>query len=102
MLERRLQQTGDWLVGHRYTTADLANYCWINFAFWAGVEIKDFPTLKAWADRIEARAATTRGLNVPKEFTLKKQYEEDPDKTVAYAAKSSKWIMKGQEGDAKK
>lgn len=32
VLEKKLKETGDWLVGHQYSICDLANYSWVNFA----------------------------------------------------------------------
>lgn len=32
VLEKRLKETGDWLVGHKYSICDLACYSWVNFA----------------------------------------------------------------------
>lgn len=55
-----------------------------------------------WSERIESRPATKKGLDCPTEFTLKKQYKDDPKKVEEHAAQSSKWIMKGQEVDKKK
>lgn len=46
VLEKRLQTTGDWLVGHKYTIADLANYSWVNFAVSAEI---DHPLRVEWS-----------------------------------------------------
>ena len=102
MLESRLVANGDWLVGDHYSIADLANFSWVNFAFWCGVEIKDFPVLNKWCERIEARPATKRGLDCPTEFTLKKKYLEDPKGTEEHASQNAKWIIDNQKKDAEK
>lgn len=102
VLDKRLAETGDWLIKGKYTIADLANYSWVNFAFWAGVDVTEFPNLVKWADKIDARSATKAGLDVPTEFTLKRDYFKDQAKTESYAKESSKWVMKGQDDDRKK
>ena len=34
---------GPWIVGDRYTIADIACFSWVNWAEWAGVSLDDFP-----------------------------------------------------------
>jgi len=102
VLENRLKENGQWLVGEKMTIADIANYGWVNMAFWAGVEIKEFPKLDDWCERISAREAVKRGLDVPKKFEMKKKYYEDKDAAEAESRKESSWILKGQKEDAKK
>jgi len=101
VLEARLKQNGDWLVGDKMTIADIANFGWVNMAFWAGVEIEEFPLLNAWADRINAREAVKRGLDVPTKFTFKEDYK-DKAKAEAQAKKGSELIAKSQQEDAEK
>jgi len=101
VLEARLKQNGDWLVGDRMTIADIANFSWVNWAFWCGVEIEEFPLLNAWVERINAREAVKRGLDVPKKFTLKEDFK-DKAKAEAKAKETSAWIVKGQQEDANK
>ncbi|CCG84230.1 protein of unknown function [Taphrina deformans PYCC 5710] len=102
VLDKKLKETGDWLVGHQYTIADLANFTWVNFAFWAGVDTTEFPALSKWVEAIEARSATKKGLDVPTKFTLKQKFKDDPQSVENYAQQSSKWIMDGQKSDASK
>lgn len=35
-----------------------------------GIALDDFPNVKAWADRIGARPAVQKGLNVPSTFSV--------------------------------
>lgn len=71
MLEDRLEYQSNsgsnepWTVGDKLTIADLASFAWINWAEWAGVEVKEFKHVKAWLDRINARPAIKKGLDVP-------------------------------------
>lgn len=83
---------GPWLVGEKMTVADIANFCWVNWAEWAGVNIDQFPHLKVidsnmlgdhelmglmqdWRDRINARPAIQKGLDVPEPFEMKKKMQ---------------------------
>ncbi len=101
VLEARLKQNGDWLVGDRMTIADIANFGWVNVAFWCGVEISEFPLLSAWVDRINEREAVKRGLDVPTKFTLKDD-AKSKEKLEQKAKEASDWIVKEQKKDAEK
>jgi len=69
ILDSRLKQNGDWLVGDRLTVADIANFTWVNRASLIEIDLKEFPHLNAWVERINAREAVKRGLDVPKKST---------------------------------
>lgn len=81
VLEDRLEDqskagsSGPWIVGDKMTIADLACFSWINWAEWAGVEVTEFKQLKAWLDRINARPAIRKGLDVPEPFEMKKKMQ---------------------------
>ena len=62
---------GLWLVGGRYSIADLCCFSWVNWAEWAGVETKPFAELQRWLEGIQARPAVERGVNVPDRFEMK-------------------------------
>jgi len=83
VLEARLKQNGDWLVGDKMTIADLANYTWVNVAFFTEIDLSEFPKLSEWKDRISAREGVQRGLDVPFPFFGKQQKgntNEEPEK----------------------
>ena len=101
VLENRLKQNGDWLVGDKMTIADIANFSWVNISSWVGIEIEEFPLLSAWVDRINAREAVKRGVDVPTKFTLKED-AKDPEIAEKKAKQSSVWIMQLQKEDAEK
>jgi len=63
VLEHRLQNR-DYLCDE-YSIADIANFTWVNTHNWSGVGIDDLPNVAAWLERIRARPAVLRGLNVP-------------------------------------
>jgi GST-like protein len=69
VLETRL--TGrEWLMDGDYTIADIAHVGWVRnlIGFYDAGELvgfKDFPNVLAWLDRVLARPATQRGLEIP-------------------------------------
>ena len=64
MLESQLSKQ-DYLVGNSYGIADIKAFGWVRIAERTGVSLSEFPKLKAWVDRIEARPAVKAGLAVP-------------------------------------
>jgi glutathione S-transferase len=63
VLESRLANQ-DYLNGS-YGLADIKTFPWVRIAPRTGVELDEFPKLKAWVERIEQRPAVQRGLKVP-------------------------------------
>lgn len=61
IIEARLREA-EWLNGESYSIADIAHFSWIRSASYAGFDLKDFPILKAWVEKIEQRPATLRAL----------------------------------------
>jgi glutathione S-transferase len=64
VLDIRLQGR-DWLVGDKYSIADIANFSWVNVAYFAGVDLAQFPNLYKWWERINARPAVQKGTAIP-------------------------------------
>jgi GST-like protein len=64
VLDRRLQ-SADYLAGG-YSIADIATYPWVLRHFNFGVALDDYAALKGWADRIGARPAVQRGMEILK------------------------------------
>ncbi|MEI6486898.1 MAG: glutathione S-transferase N-terminal domain-containing protein [Sphingomonadales bacterium] len=60
----------EWLADD-YSIADIAHYCWARTSAWTGVETAPYPHLSAWLERIAARPAVQRGLQVPVHSPLK-------------------------------
>ncbi|GAA5827383.1 hypothetical protein JCM11251_003788 [Rhodosporidiobolus azoricus] len=86
----------DWLVGGKYSIADMCTQPWIRVAFWAGVDLAPYPHLQKWVDRIEQRPATQSALKVPEQDMLTK-LKNDPEAQEKAAKEASDWIMKGQQ-----
>jgi GST-like protein len=57
-----------YLVNEEYTIADMATYPWARAYYWAKVSVDGLSNLQAWFERIDARAATQRALEIPKPF----------------------------------
>jgi glutathione S-transferase len=83
------------LVGNKYTLADICVFSWVNWGEWAGVQPSAFPEIKPWMEAIEKRPAVIRGMNVPDDFKKMKETMKDEKKAEEYAKQSSGWIMKG-------
>lgn len=90
-----------YICGERCTIADIAHYGWVSSAGWAGVDIDEFPSLKAWEERMTSRPGVEKGRHVPDPHSIK-ELLQDKDKMEKYAAESRKWIQGGMKQDAEK
>ncbi|KAF3391998.1 Disulfide-bond oxidoreductase YfcG [Talaromyces pinophilus] len=63
-LEQRLKETGDYLVGNKFSIADIAQIPFVVAAEEAGVSIEIFPALTAWYNRVISRPGVKKGLSV--------------------------------------
>jgi GST-like protein len=64
VMEGRLAQAA-YLGGDDYSIADIACWPWVRAYEWPGLTLDGHPLLKAWAERIGAREAVQRGVQVP-------------------------------------
>ena len=62
VLDRRLGEVP--YLANEYSIADIATYPWIMRYFNFGVSLDHYPALKRWTDRIGARPAVQRGMDV--------------------------------------
>ena len=96
---------GLWLVGGKYSIADLACFSWVNWAEWAlGREWSKgdpFPALQAWLAEIEKRPAIKKGVNVPDEFEMKEAMKTAEGERE-YAKHHGSWVIQGQKADQEK
>ena len=53
-------------LADEYSIADIATYPWIMRYFNFGIRLEDYPAVKRWTDRIGARPAVQRGMEVLK------------------------------------
>jgi len=63
VLNKQLQKT-EWLACGEYTIADMATMPWTRNPERQGVNIDEYPNVKRWRDRIAARPAVKRGVEV--------------------------------------
>jgi glutathione S-transferase len=97
VLEERLKNRA-YLVGEKYSIADMSTFTWVRWAPWAGIELGDFPKLKEWSERIEAREAVKKGLRVPGGEDQIDKLRRDPNVGDPF----QEWVMKGQNEVAEK
>ena len=77
----------DYIVGPgkgKYSIADIANFTWVNVAYFAGVDLSKFPNLEKWWERIAAREPVKKGTSVPNESRIsngqyKQRLESEPE-----------------------
>ncbi|KAL0572329.1 ATP-dependent DNA/RNA helicase [Marasmius crinis-equi] len=59
----------DYLAGDKYTIADIKSHAWLRLVYRFDIDLaKDYPNVKAWVDRIDARPAVQKGLQVPEAY----------------------------------
>lgn len=102
VLDKHLSE-GDkeYLVGDKCTIADIAHWGWLASAGWAGVELDEFPAVKAWEDRMAQRPAFEKGRHVPTPHTIK-DVLKDPKKIEEHMKKGNAWVQAGMKDDARK
>jgi GST-like protein len=64
VLEARL--IGRDYLRDEYSIADIANWASVRLWFWAGIGIEGLPNLNRWIERLAARPAGERGIEIPK------------------------------------
>ena len=102
VLEKQLASSkSGYLVGDKCTIADIAYWGWVAGAGWAGVEIDEFPNLKAWEERILARKSVEKGRHVPTPHTMKEMIK-DKEAGERKAKETADWIQREQAKDAQK
>ena len=61
------------LLVRKITIANLACFSWVTWSEWAGLDVNQFKLVKEWVDKINARPALKRGLDVPEPFEIGKK-----------------------------
>ena len=64
VMDAQIKRTGAYIAGNDYSIADIAIYPWLRSWQNQGIDWADFPSLKAWFDRVAARPAVQRGEQV--------------------------------------
>jgi glutathione S-transferase len=91
--------TSGYIVGDRCTIADIAHWGWIASAGWAGIDIEEFPHVKAWEERMLARPGVEKGRHVPSPHTVK-ELLKNPKQVEEQAAKAREWVQASMKEDA--
>lgn len=84
VLDKRLQ-TQDWIATDEYTIADIAIFPWLRSWQNQGIDWADFPRLKQWFERVGARPAVQRGVEVL--AGLRKPFRSDAEREVLFGAR---------------
>jgi GST-like protein len=77
VMEKRLSET-QYFAGAEYSIADIAIFPWLRASERNGINWADFPKLKSWFDRINARPAVQRALKVLAEVQTTPPGQYDP------------------------
>ncbi|MCR9236890.1 MAG: glutathione S-transferase N-terminal domain-containing protein [Alphaproteobacteria bacterium] len=64
VLNTRLE--GREFICDEYSIADMACWPWISRYEWQGIDLADYPNVRAWYQRLLAREAVQKGYHVPK------------------------------------
>jgi len=86
ILDKRLEGR-DWIAGQgkgKYSIADMASVGWVHIATFSGLNLEQFPNVSAWYERILARPASAKGIDLPTASGLRnkaiaKTLAEDPE-----------------------
>ena len=78
VLNKRLEGR-DYVAAGQYTIADIAIIGWAQGWERQGMDLEEFPNVKAWKARLEARPAVQRGLAVGREEREKLQLADNKD-----------------------
>jgi GST-like protein len=62
--------TGRDFICDNYSIADIACWPWVSRYEWQDIDLRDFPNVRTWYQRILAREAVQRGYNIPKDMGL--------------------------------
>ena len=63
VVEQQLASGGPYLAGD-YSIADIASFPWMRNHKALGIDIAEYPRVRAWLDAIAARPAVQRGMQV--------------------------------------
>ena len=84
VLNKQIETTGAYLAGKQYTIADIATFPWLRSWERQGIDWADYPALKDWFDRIDARPAVQRGVQVLTD--LRKDLTDDKARHLLFGA----------------
>jgi GST-like protein len=83
VMDTRLKSS-EFIAADEYTIADIAIFPWLRSWQNQGIDWNDYPSLKRWFDRIAARPAVQRGVEVLSH--LRKPLRGDEEREVLFGA----------------
>jgi GST-like protein len=83
VLDTRLKAS-EYVAGDEYTIADIAIFPWLRSWKNQGIELGDYPQLKAWFEGIASRPAVQRGVEVL--AGLRKAIRTEKEREVLFGA----------------
>ncbi|KAJ6187733.1 hypothetical protein N7519_002641 [Penicillium mononematosum] len=89
-----------YIVGDHVSIADITHWGWVAAAGWAGIDIDEFPNVKAWEELMAKRPGVEKGRHVPAPHTIKDLIKDKAAVDKA-AAEARSWIQQGMQADAK-
>ncbi|KUI55501.1 Disulfide-bond oxidoreductase YfcG [Cytospora mali] len=78
VLDKQLS-TSPFVAGDRLTIADIAVFIYAHSAKWCGVDLAEFPHVKAWHDKLLERPGFQKGLQVPVPYQFNDVAVVNPD-----------------------
>ncbi|KAI1080690.1 glutathione S-transferase GstA [Whalleya microplaca] len=93
--------TSGYLVGDRATIADFACFGWVASARWSGVDMKEFPVLNEWLQRLLKRPGVEKGRHVPSPHTYEAQQKLTDEEIEQKSAATRKWVQASMKEEAK-
>jgi GSH-dependent disulfide-bond oxidoreductase len=87
VINKRLE-TNSFIAGKEYTVADMAIWPWLRSWQNQGVQITDYPALKEWFDKIDARPAVKRAVTVLAD--RRKPLHDDKAKKILFGIEPKK------------
>lgn len=100
VLDKHLETSkSGFLVGHHLSIADLTTFPWVMWAALTGVDIHEFPSLKAWEEMMSKRAGVDRGKDVPEKLKIKDLSKEDIERK---SKATSAWVLEGMKKNSGK
>jgi GSH-dependent disulfide-bond oxidoreductase len=87
VINKRLE-TNSFIAGKEYTVADMAIWPWLRSWQNQGVQITDFPAIKEWFDKIDARPAVKRAVTVLAD--RRKPLHDDKAKKILFGIEPKK------------
>jgi GSH-dependent disulfide-bond oxidoreductase len=75
VMDRQLASS-EYLAGD-YSIADMATYPWVKIYEWTGLDVSGLDNLQNWLQRIAARPAVGRGMDVPVKIDMSATRVED-------------------------